>query len=310
MPFDPISYYLAKKKGITWEEVKSKLETEGAKNKQYDSDLDAIIDLAAIPDTLTGKDADSVDGHHAGTGADNVLVLDSDGLVPLANIPVLDWTKLQFPGVRQEILAKFSDPKILIATSSMLLLLNSAEKVEAASGNISATSQDLEIAGGTSTKEGRSWIYWNLPKTTTRVYVRLFLADEGNALWGGAIQLCDDDGSTFANPPDMYNLGLQVARSAEDFLLQKNVGGTWTDLVKESVDLTANQFYDIELYFEGDGAGKNCLKAWRDGVLKFDYSDTETEIPSIASVRIMCSDNSTTTTEIIHIRGAFIVIYE
>ena len=39
-------------KAKRWSDIKSKLETEGAKNKQYDSDLDAIIDLAAIP-TIT-----------------------------------------------------------------------------------------------------------------------------------------------------------------------------------------------------------------------------------------------------------------
>ena len=44
----------------TW--VQTVLEKWGAKNKQYDSDLDSVIDLASIPDTLTGKDADSVDG--------------------------------------------------------------------------------------------------------------------------------------------------------------------------------------------------------------------------------------------------------
>lgn len=36
-----------------------------AKNKKYDSDLDNVIDLASIPNTLTGKDADTVDGKHA-----------------------------------------------------------------------------------------------------------------------------------------------------------------------------------------------------------------------------------------------------
>jgi len=35
--------------GITWEEVKNKLETEGAKNKAYDSDVDGVLDLAVIP---------------------------------------------------------------------------------------------------------------------------------------------------------------------------------------------------------------------------------------------------------------------
>lgn len=74
--------------GLTWEDVKSKLETEtDYKIKPYDDDLNLVIDLAAIPDVLTGKDADSVDGHDAGTEADQVLVLDANGLVPIGNIP-------------------------------------------------------------------------------------------------------------------------------------------------------------------------------------------------------------------------------
>ena len=45
------------------------------------------VNLDRIPGTLTGKDADTIDGYHAGTSASRVLVLDSSALVPLANIP-------------------------------------------------------------------------------------------------------------------------------------------------------------------------------------------------------------------------------
>ena len=56
MAFDPISYNLAKKAGgITWTEVKNKLETEGAKNKAYDSDVDGVLDLAVIPTITRSK---------------------------------------------------------------------------------------------------------------------------------------------------------------------------------------------------------------------------------------------------------------
>lgn len=51
-------------------------------------DASALLPLAQIPATLTGKSADQVDGYHAGTGASQVLVLDSGGKVPLANLPV------------------------------------------------------------------------------------------------------------------------------------------------------------------------------------------------------------------------------
>ena len=47
MPFDPISYVLAKKK-VGWSEVKSKLQTEGAVNVTYDTDLDGSIDTTKL----------------------------------------------------------------------------------------------------------------------------------------------------------------------------------------------------------------------------------------------------------------------
>lgn len=43
MGFDPISYIRAKK-AMTWTDVRAKLESEGAKNVQYDSDLDGKIE--------------------------------------------------------------------------------------------------------------------------------------------------------------------------------------------------------------------------------------------------------------------------
>ena len=60
-------------------------------------DASGLVPLANIPATLTGKDADTVDGAHAGTAANNVLKLDASALVPLANIP-LNWTMPQLVG--------------------------------------------------------------------------------------------------------------------------------------------------------------------------------------------------------------------
>jgi len=36
-------------KGLSWEEIKSKLETEGSLNKKYDADLNSKIDEGALP---------------------------------------------------------------------------------------------------------------------------------------------------------------------------------------------------------------------------------------------------------------------
>jgi len=43
---------IIKRAGLSWEQIKQKLENEGAKNKAYDSDVDGVFDLTAIP-TIT-----------------------------------------------------------------------------------------------------------------------------------------------------------------------------------------------------------------------------------------------------------------
>jgi len=280
-----------------WGLVKSMMKLEGALNKVYDSNLDGVID-----------NSDKVDGYDAGTGANNVLVLDSNALVPLANIPVLDYSKLQFPGVRQSILAKFTNPKILIATSSALLLLNSVDKVEAASGNITATSQELTIVGGTATASGKSWIYWNLPQGATKLYLNTNL-NVVNAD-GMAITLCNGDGSTWVNPPDFFGIYITPPNSAADFQLGKNVSGTFTLIAQENVDLSYDTYYNVEAYFEGDGSGNWNINVWRDDVLKFNATQSVASIANIQAVRICTVDSSTTAAQSGKVKGMVVIIYE
>jgi len=249
--------------GLTWEDVKSKLETEtDYKIKPYDDDLDGA----------------------------------------------LDWKALRFPGVRQSVLAEFTDPRILIATSSMLEVCNSADKVEHAAGNISATSKELTIVGGTSSEAGDSWIYWNLPNPATKVYVHAFMACEDGGDF--AIEFCDGDGSTLANPPDRFYILLNIAWSTKDFQLWKAVGDTATDIASEAVDLTSLEYYEVEAYFDGDGEGNWAIKVWRDGVLKFDLTHSEAEIPSIHSIRFRKHDPSTSAAIKGLIKGHVVIIYE
>jgi hypothetical protein len=232
----------------------------------------------------------------------------ADSLIPLERIPVLDYTKLQFPAVRQEILAKFADPKILINTSSMKSLLAGADIVEAVAGNITATSQELAIVGGSATATGHSWVYWNLPERVTKVYVHVNMADESGGYT--TLNFCNADASTLTHPPDYYSITVKIDNVAEDFLLAKNVAGTDTVIAIEAVDLVSLQYYDIEAYFESDGAGNWTIKVWRDGVLKFDLSHSEAGIPSIASVRFRKYDNSTTAALKGLLKGPVVIIYE
>ncbi len=237
--------------------------------------------------------------------ANGVCPLDANVLIPLANVPVLDWTKLQFPGARQEVLAEFNDPKIVIATTSMLQLLNSGDKVEAASGNITATSKELTIIGGTATASGRSWVFFDLPNPTSKIYIRskmnsvnaqatyiAFAQSAGNIAWGTL---------SFYG----YAVGLAIPSAAADFKLWKCIGGTTSILASEAVDLSNNVYYDVEIYCD-----LNTIKVWRDGVLKFDVVGDTTNVTEINSIQFACYDASTTATQTSKYKGVVVIIYE
>ena len=74
---------------ITAAKIASNVDVSGKGFKAADS---VKWDGHAWGDTY--PNADKVDGHHAGTGPNNVLVLDANGLVPVANIPGLDASKI------------------------------------------------------------------------------------------------------------------------------------------------------------------------------------------------------------------------
>ena len=76
MPFDVISYSLAKKAlakgGITWADVKAKLESAGSKNKQYDANLDGKVDDIFVPTrVVAATDSKDKRGHYVCDGSDD-----------------------------------------------------------------------------------------------------------------------------------------------------------------------------------------------------------------------------------------------
>jgi len=217
-----------------------------------------------------------------------------------------EWQLFGFtriPHVRQSVLAQFSDPKLLICTSSMNEVYYSADKVEHTAGNITSNSQELTIVGGSATAEGHSWVYWNLPETATRAYIRVQM----NSVNAASLMLeaCDSDASLLDNPPDRYYIALEVPSTGQDLKLKKGVGGIKTTLAYESVDLSYNTYYDLELCVD---VAAHTLEAWRDGAKKFEVSDSD--ITQIASVRMRMFDDSTSEAQSGKLKGPLVVIYE
>ena len=215
---------------------------------------------------------------------------------------VIDWKALQLAGVRQEVLQNFTDPKILIATSSMNEVLNSADLVEVQAGNISSDSQELTIVGGTSSTKGHSWVYWNLPVDASKVYIKARLNNVNVSVI--TIELCNGDASTFSNPPNFYSLQLYPSGSTNDYALKKVVNDVWSTLGYEAVDLNYNTYYKIEFYWDNSGT----LKGWRDDSLKINVNNTA--ISPIRAVRFRVYDNSTSEAQSGKLKGEVIIIYE
>jgi len=76
-------------------------------------------------------------------------------------------------------------------------------------------------------------------------------------------------GKDYAIGTDCYNVRFYLAESAADFRLEKRVGGAFTTLATESVDLATGTDYEVDLAL-GDG----FIRVWRGGVLKFEVEDT------------------------------------
>jgi hypothetical protein len=84
---------------VTAAQTGALVSVDGVSNAGGNIDLVAGANIAITPDdtnnritiggTGTWPNADTVDGAHAGTGANNVLKLDASGLVPLGNIPAI-----------------------------------------------------------------------------------------------------------------------------------------------------------------------------------------------------------------------------
>ncbi len=267
--------------GQFWAFIKSKLQSEGALNVKYDSNLDGKIDAEV-------------------TGYCSKYDSDLDG--------VIDWKALRFFGVRQEILKNFDDPKLLIATSSMLQLLNSADKAGSNTAGISATSKELTIVGGTSTTTGTTWIYLSLPENATKVYATANLNNVNCnnvdlELFAGS----DPTVAPGSTGDTRYDVQIVVPNATNDFVLAKHVNGVYTVIASEAIDLSNDVYYKVEMFLDNENS---ILQVFRDNVLKFNVTPDITNLPSITAVRFFVHDVSTTIAQSGKFKGPVVIIYE
>jgi len=69
-----------------------------------------------------------------------------------------------------------------------------------------------------------------------------------------------------------YDIGVGVPRAASDFLVWKVYNGTSTVYVYEAVDLSVGDAQAVAVYYD---RSTGRFLVWRNGVLKFDFTDTD-----------------------------------
>jgi len=218
----------------------------------------------------------------------------------------IDIGKLNLIGVKNRFLKNFTDPEILVATSSMKHLLNSVDKHEHTAGNIRATTKELTIIGGSSSSAGYSYIYADLYFPAHKAYIKANL-NAYNCRYI-AIDICDDSGANLVNPPDVYDIRIVPPASLSDFRLAKTVAGSTTFLAAEAVDLFPNHYYLVEIYAKI--TGNNYFEVYRDGEFIGSYGESESAITQIQSIRIRVYDDSSSEAQEGRVCAPVVIIYE
>jgi len=118
--------------------------------------------------------------------------------------------------------------------------------------------------GNTGTSDEDNWIAWQLdPAPAKHIYIKFKVAP--GAKW---CFLGFNDGTL----NNSYHVVFDIPASANDFLLQKCVGGSSTTLASEGVDLSSTTYYTIEMLWDIENGR---LMVWRDGNLTFNIEDTD-----------------------------------
>jgi len=138
-----------------------------------------------------------------------------------------------------------------------------------ASGYYKIGVKELEIGNAESSRTEDS-IFFSLGTTVTKhIYVKaVFNTPDLARIW-------------FVNSStnDKYLVYIYIGASTADFKFDKIVGGSWTNLATESVDLTANTDYTVEVLIDFE-IGR--IYVWRDNNLVFTIDDSDiTQVDTI-----------------------------
>lgn len=122
------------------------------------------------------------------------------------------------------------------------------------------------------------------------------------------ICLCNGDVSVWT--VDRYNVLINVPASTSDFKLAKIIGGTYTELAAESVDLSAGGEYKVAMFVDGN---RNKLTAWRE-VDPVNYSSytlqaSDSDITSFTAYRLGMDTQNTSVTETYRFKAPFILAW-
>jgi len=137
------------------------------------------------------------------------------------------------------------------------------------SGSYGCGSDYVSVTGGRDPNTGYCgsiYVAWNLPTFTELIFI-------GRPRFGSpaSVMLYKDTSTSSALADNYYRLYLHTPNTAKDFVLEKKVAGTTTELGYEAVDLTEPGPYTIFLYYN---KSTGAIKAYRDGRLKISVTDT------------------------------------
>ena len=251
-------------------------------------------------------------------------LLDLDNLIAnklsyLYNIEFLRWFERMYgtTALKQLILDKL---KVIDSFDDCLVITDFTQFTETGTGQvlvgtedsatIEKTTDELKITITTDETSGNRhcWVYVNFASDQSKIFLSCFFVPSSRVT---IVDTINADGSTLHNPPDIYSVYSNVALSASDFRMNKNVSGTVTTIASEEVDLTAGTPYKLAILMD---TSNHIQKAWRESdpldLSTSTLSATDTDITTIRGYRFRHTTGNTSETSTSIWKVPFIVAWK